>query len=132
MSAKVKKIRKKRSYAIGFKKEIVRLFDQGKYSVLEISRLYSLHCSLIYGWIYKYSSFNETGYRLVEMKQSSTSKVKALEDRIRELEQTVGQKQIKIEFLEELIATAKDELNIDIKKKSSTPPSSGSSKKRQR
>jgi hypothetical protein len=74
------------------------------------------------------STFNQKGARIVEMKQSSASKLKALQQRIEELERLVGQKQIKIEFLEEMITVAREEFNIDIKKKSSTPPSSGSAK----
>ena len=128
MLAKIKAIRKKRSYSESFRKELVRLFELGKYSVLQLGRLYGVRTSLIYTWIYKYSQFNESSYRVIEMKQSSSSKVKALEQRIKELEKIVGQKQIKIDFLEEMITVAKEELNIDIKKKSSTPPSAGSVK----
>ena len=38
----------------------------------------------------------------------------------------IGQKQIKIDYLEKMIDIAKDELNIDIKKNSNTPQSTGS------
>lgn len=129
MLAKIKAIRKKRVYSESFRKELVRLFEMGKYSVLQLGRLYGVRTSLIYNWIYKYSQFNEPGYRVIEMKQSSSSKLKALEQRIKELEKIVGQKQIKIDFLEEMIIVAKEELNIDIKKKSSTPLSAGSGKR---
>lgn len=128
MAPKVKMIRKKRFFSEGFKKDVVGLFEQGKYSIPQLSRLYGVQPAVIYPWVYKYSRFNEPGYRVVEMKQSSTSKVKILEQRIRELEKIVGQKQIKIDFLEEMMAAAKEELNIDIKKKYSTPQSGGSSK----
>lgn len=130
MLAKVKIIRKKRCFSEEFRRELVGLFEQGKYSVLQLSRLYGVRSSLIYRWIYKYSQFNERGYRIVEMKQSSTSKLKALEQRIRELEKIVGQKQIKIDFLEEMMAVAKEELHIDIKKKYSTPQSTSCVKKK--
>jgi predicted RNase H-like nuclease (RuvC/YqgF family) len=60
------------------------------------------------------------------MKDSSTNKLKALEQRIKELERTIGQKQIQIDYLEKMIDIAKGELNIDIKKNSNTPQSSGS------
>lgn len=126
MRTNVKVIRKKRVFTEDFCKEIVRLFELGKYSVLQLGRLYGIRNCIIYRWIYKYSQFNQPGYRIIEMKQSSTSKLKILEQRIKELEKIVGQKQIKIDFLEEMISVAKDELNIDIKKKSSTPPSAGS------
>jgi transposase-like protein len=123
-------IRKKRVYSEDFKRELVRLFERGKFSVLQLSRLYGVRFSVIYRWIYKYSQFNEPGYRVIEMKESSTNKLKAMEQRIKDLEKIVGQKQIKIDFLEEMINVAQQELNVDIKKKSSTPRSGGSMKEK--
>lgn len=129
MQAKIRVIQKHRVFSEEFKKELVRLFETGKYSVSQLDLLYGVRFCVIYRWIYRYSQFNKQGYRIVEMKQSSTSKVKELEQKIKELERLVGQKQIKIDFLEEMIDVAKEELNIDIKKKSFTPPSAGSGKK---
>lgn len=126
MLAKFKAIKKKRVFSKEFQLEIVRCFEQGRYSVYQLARLYGIRNCVIYRWIYKHSSFNQAGCRIVEMKQSTSSKLKALEQRIKELERLVGQKQIKIEFLEEMIKVAKEELNVDIKKKSSTPQSTAS------
>jgi transposase len=39
----------------------------------------------VYNWIHKFSTFNEKGYRIVEMKDSSSKKVKELEQKIKEL-----------------------------------------------
>jgi transposase len=130
MQAKVKAIRKKRVYSEDYKRELVRLFELGKFSVPQLGKLYGIQFSVIYRWIYNYSQFNEPGYRVIEMKQSSTTKLKAMEQRIKELEKIVGQKQIKIDFLEEMITVAKEELKIDIKKKYSTPRSSVSTKEK--
>lgn len=129
MIIKKRLIRKRRVYSEEFRRELVRLFESGKYSVLQLDRLYGVSFNLIYKWIYKYSEINEKGCRIVEMKQSSTSRIKELEQKIKDLERLVGQKQIKIDFLEEMIDVAKQELNIDIKKKSSTPQSDDSVKK---
>jgi transposase len=125
---RVKLVQKHRVFSIEFKRELVRLFESGKFSVPQLSTLYGVGLNSIYRWVYKLSTFNQKGARVIEMKQSSTSKLKALQQRISELERLLGQKQIKIDFLEEMIAVAKEELNIDIKKKSSTPPSGGSAK----
>lgn len=62
------------------------------------------------------------------MKESSTDKVKKQEQRIRELEQLLGQKQIKIEFLEKMIELASEDLDYDIKKNIDTLQSDGSGK----
>lgn len=126
MKANVQLLRKNRVYAREYKVHLVSLYEKGRYSVLQLSRLYGVASGVIYRWIYRYSSLNEKGCRIVEMKQSSTQKLKLLEQRVRELEQMVGQKQITIEFLEKMIDIAGQQLNVDIKKKFFTPPSNGS------
>lgn len=117
-----------RRYSEDFKKEIVSLYESGKFSVLQLEKLHGIDNASIYRWIYKYSTFNEKGFRVVEMKESSINKVKELEQKVRELEQAVGQKQIKIDYLEKMMDIAKTELNVDIKKNFSTPQSTGSEK----
>jgi hypothetical protein len=59
------------------------------------------------------------------MKDRSSKKLKDLEQRIKELERMVGQKQITIDYLEKMIDIAKDDLDINSKKNYSTPLSSG-------
>jgi transposase-like protein len=125
MKANLRKIKKYRFYSIEFKQEIVSLYESGIYSVYQLEKLYGISNKSIYQWIYKFSTFNEKGIRVVEMKESNTQKLKELEQKIKSLEQIVGQKQIQIEYLEKMIDIAKDELNIDIKKNSSTLQSNG-------
>ena len=116
MKANLKEIKKHRRYSTDFKKELVSLFESGKYSVVQLEKLYGISNPTIYRWIYKYSTFNEKGIRIVEMKKSSSKKLKGLEQKVKELERAVGQKQIKIEYLEKLIDIAEDDFDIDIKK----------------
>ena len=63
-----------------------------------------------------YSKYNEKGVRVVEMKDSHLQKIKELEEKVKLLEQTVGQKQIKIDYLEKMIDLASEDYKIDIKK----------------
>jgi transposase-like protein len=126
MKASIKLIRKPRKYSEDLKRSIVKDFESGKFSVLQLERLHNIGNPLIYKWIYKYSQSNDLGQRIVEMKDSSTQKLKALEQRVKELEQMVGRKQIQIDYLEKMIDLAKEELHIDIKKNFNTPQSSGS------
>ncbi len=123
MKADIHRIRKLRRYSEEFKKDIVQLFEQGKFSVCQMERLYGISNATIYQWIYKYSTFNEKGYRIIEMKKSQTDKVKQLEERIKALERLVGRKQIEIDYLETMMEVAKEELDIDIKKNFGTPRS---------
>jgi transposase-like protein len=126
MKANLKNIRKKRHYSEDFKREIVSVFESGKFSVPQLEKLYGISNPTIYRWIYNFSTFNEKGFRVIEMKESSIDKLKQLEQKVKELEQIVGQKQIKIDYLEKMIDIAKEDLNIDIKKNYNTPQSTGS------
>lgn len=128
MKANVRGIRKMRKYSEEFKRQIVNDFESGKFSVTQLEKLHGVGNANIYNWIYKYSKFNEQGSRIIEMKDSSTQKMKDLEARVKDLEGIVGRKQIKIDFLEKMMDIAKDELDIDIKKNFSTPQSIGSGK----
>lgn len=128
MKSNVRLLQKNRSYSEEFKKQIVADFESGKFSVPQLQKLHKIANSLIYRWIYKFSTFNEKGYRIVEMKDSSNKKMKDLETRNKELEAALGRKQIQVEYLEKMIDLAKTELDIDIKKNYNTPQSTGSGK----
>jgi len=117
-----KVLRKRRRYSEDFKKKLVKEFESGQYSVTQLGRLYGICFQNIYNWIYKYSTFNEKGVRIVEDHQSSSKKLKLLEQQIKDLEALLGRKQIQVEFLEKMIDLASEELQVDIKKNYSTPP----------
>ncbi len=86
------------------------------------------HCGerTIYNWIYKYSPADSPKINVVEMSQSTDQKLKDLQNKIAELEQALGRKQIQLDFYEKMAELAKEEYNIDLKKNSSTGSSSGS------
>ncbi len=86
-----KVLKKQRVFSEEFKKLRVKEFEKGEFSVLELSKLYGVVHQTVYTWIYKYSTYNKKGLRIVEMKSSSKTKVKELHDRIKELERVVGQ-----------------------------------------
>ena len=128
MKANVRSIRKQRRYSEEFKRRLVSDFEKGKLSVPQLEKLHGVPHATIYRWIYKFSIFNESGFRVIEMKDSSNKKMKELEARVKELERTVGRKQIMIDYLEKKMEIAKDELDIDIKKNFGTTQSNGSGK----
>lgn len=132
MKANVRSIRKQRKYSIEFKKRVVADFESGEFSVLQLEKLHGVSNPTIYNWIYKFSTFNEKGFRIIEMKDSSNQKMKELEARVKELESVVGRKQIMIDYLEKMMEIAKEELDIDIKKNFGTQPSPGSGKTKKR
>jgi len=117
-----------RHFGEKFKKDIVSRIELNEFSVQEVSSLYSVSRTSIYNWIYKYSILYKKGYKQIIEPMSSTKKIKDLQNRIKELEQVVGQKQIKLDYLEKLIEISETDLGIDIVKKKNSKPSSGSGK----
>nr|WKN37698.1 transposase [Tunicatimonas sp. TK19036] len=126
MKANLRNVQKYRYYSEEFKQQLVQEFESGRYSIGQLEKLYGIRHQLIYRWVYKYSQFNEKGYRIVEHQASSSKKINELQSRIQELEALVGRKQITIEYLEKMIDLAQGELGIDIKKNYNTLPYSGS------
>jgi len=90
MKANLRKIKKKRQYSDEFKKELVTLFESGENSVLELQKLYDVNTVVIYRWIYKFSTYNKKGVRVVEMKDSNIKKLKELEKQVKELAKAIG------------------------------------------
>ncbi len=115
-----------RNFGEKFKKDVVKRIENNEFSVREVSDLYGVSTTAVYKWVYKYSILYQKGYRQIIEPMSITRKVKELQNRIKELERAVGQKQMKVDFLEKLIEIADEELSIDIKKKAGSPLRSGS------
>ena len=128
MKSNIRLLKKYRRYSAEFKKQIVADFESGDFSVPQLEKLHGVSNKSIYDWIYKFSTFNKKGYRVVEMKDSSSKKLQELEAKNKELEAALGRKQIQLDYLEKMIELAKSELDIDIKKNYSTPQSTGSGK----
>ncbi|NJW54235.1 transposase [Salinimicrobium oceani] len=126
MRSNFKLLKKHRRYSDEFKRQIVADYESGEFSVRQLERLHGVSDQSIYNWIYKFSTFNEKGFRVVEMKDSSSKKLQELEAKNKELEAALGRKQIQLDYLEKMIELAKSELDIDIKKNYSTPQSTGS------
>lgn len=122
MKANVKQIRKRRSYSKEFKQQLVDEFESGQYSVLQLSKLHKITEQVIYRWIYKFSTYNEKGYRVVENIQSSQEKLAQMEKRIYELEAALGRKQIIIDFQDKMFELGKEEFGVDLKKNYGTQP----------
>ena len=117
-----------RSFSDKFKKDIVRKVERNELTVSEVAKDYEVCRSSVYNWVYKYSNLYKKGLKQVIEPMSSSKKIKDLQSRIKELEQIVGQKQIKLDYFEKLIEISESDYNIDIIKKKDSKPSSGSGK----
>ncbi len=118
-------VRQYRKFDIEFKKKVVSEYEKGTFSPTQISRMYDLHVSVLYKWVYKFSNVSEKHYRIVEKHESPTEKLKQYENRIAELERTLGQKQMLIDFYLKMIDLAEEDLKVDIKKNIGSKLSSG-------
>lgn len=122
MQQKIKQLKVRREFSEEFKRARVKEFETGQFTVKELSILYQIAPRVIDRWIHRYSLLPIQKVRIVEIKDSSTYKLKQMQERIKELERIVGVKQIQIDLLESLIDEAKETLGVDIKKSSCTMP----------
>ena len=120
-----KKPRVKRHFSEDFKRSKVRELEKRITSIADISRTYEVNRASVYKWIYKYSAMAKKQVKVVVEAKSDTQKIKALEERIKELERIVGQKQLLLEFKDKMIEIAEETYGVDIKKKLSSKLSPG-------
>mgnify|MGYP000867572948 CR=1 FL=1 len=114
-----------RSFSEEFKRKKIRELERNITSVADICKTYSVSRTSVYKWIYKYSAMAKKQVKQVVESKSDTQKIKALEERIKELERMVGQKQLLLEFKDKMIEIAENTYGIDIKKKLGSKLSSG-------
>ncbi len=120
-----RKIREMRHFSESFKQDIVKQIEQNLITITQVSREHKVTRSAIYKWIYKYSKFLKKGYKYVVEPESDTKKIEYLRERIKELERTVGQKQLQLDFIEKLLELSSKEVGYDIKKKIGSGPYPG-------
>ena len=114
-----------RYFSDDFKRNKVRELERRITSIPDICRTYSVSRTAVYKWIYKYSVMAKKQVKQVVEAKSDTQKIKALEERIKELERIVGQKQLLLEFKDKMIEIAEATYGVDIKKKVGSRLSSG-------
>jgi transposase-like protein len=119
------RLRQNRYFSEDFKRKRVQEFEKNLVSVCDICKTYKVTRTSVYKWVYKYSTMAKKQVRQVVEAKSDTKKIQLLEERIKELERVVGQKQLLIEFQDKMIEIAEETYKVDIKKKLSSKPFSG-------
>jgi len=114
-----------RYFSDDFKRKKVRELERNVSSIPDICKTYSVSRASVYRWIYKYSVMAKKQVKQVVEAKSDTQKIKALQERIKELERVVGQKQLLLEFKDKMIEIAEATYGVDIKKKVGSRLSSG-------
>lgn len=117
--------RQNRYFSGDIKKKIVRDLERNITTIGEVMKVYQVSRTSIYRWIFKYSAMAKKQHKQVVEPKSDTQKIKALEERIKELERIVGQKQLLLEFKDKMIEIAESTYGVDIKKKVGSRLSSG-------
>jgi transposase len=117
--------RQNRYFSSDIKKKIVRDLERNFTTVGEVIKVYQVSRTSIYRWIFKYSAMAKKQHKQVIEPKSDTQKIRALEERIKELERIVGQKQLLLEFKDKMIEIAEATYGVDIKKKVGSRLSSG-------
>ena len=117
--------RQNRYFSDEFKRQKVKDLERNMVTIPELCREYQVSRSGVYKWIYKYSANRKKQERQIVEKSSDTRKIRELQDRIKELERVIGQKQLLIDFKDKMIEIAEEMYQVDIKKKLSSMPSNG-------
>ena len=118
--------RQNRYFSEEFKKQKVADIEKKLITIGQLCRQYQVSRTSVAKWLNKYSPMRKKRERMVHESDSDSYKIKQMQERIKELERAVGQKQLKIDFLEKMIEITEEDLKIDIKKKASTKLSTGS------
>jgi len=116
-----------RYFSNDFKQKRVRELESNLVSIADICKTYHVSRTSVYRWIYKYSSMAKKDVKQVVEAKSDTKKIQLLEERVKELERALGQKQMLIDIKDKMIEIAEETYEIDIKKKLASKASSGSS-----
>jgi len=110
--------KRNRTFSEALRRDIVRQIDTGKLSVREAHRAYLVSETSIYRWLQKYSPIYSRKCTLVVEKKSVSKQTKDLEKRVAELERALGNKQIRVEYLEKILESHRKRTGEDIEKKS--------------
>lgn len=114
-----------RYFSEDFKRSKIKELERNLVSISDICKTYSVSRTSVYRWIYKYSIMAKKNVKQIVEAKSDTKKIRMLEERIKELERIVGQKQLLIEFKDKMIEIAETTYGVDIKKKVGSKLSSG-------
>lgn len=119
-------LRPRKTFSEVIKKQMVATIENGKQTVLEVSRELGTSEQTIYRWIYRYSRYLAKNRVMVVEDKSEGFRTKELERRLKEAEAALGRKQMEVDFLNKLIDLASEEYKTDLKKSLLSRPSAGS------
>jgi transposase-like protein len=114
-----------RNFSEDFKRKKVSELDRNLITLSELCREHQVSRTSVYRWIYTYSGMKKKGLKQVVEAKSDSRKLLQMREEIKELQRIIGEKQIKIDFQDKMIALMESECGVAIKKKVSGVHSSG-------
>ena len=115
--------RRVRHFSEAMKIKKVREIESGQTKISEIVREYEVAPMTVYRWLKKFGTMKKKPEKIIIESDSDTAKLLGLQKKVAELERTIGQKQIIIDFKDKMIELAEEHYKIDIKKNFSTQQS---------
>ena len=115
-----------RTFSTALKQKVVSDFEKNLVTMQEICDLYSVSRASVYKWIYKYSASYQSNTKMVVQMDSEANKTKQLYQENANLLRIIGQKQVELDYLNQVIVEANTALEMDLKKNFGSPVSDGS------
>lgn len=109
--------KKRRTFSETFKREKVSELEAKTMTIAQLSRIYDVSRTAIHRWIHLYGKLKTKGERMVIEKESEAKRTDFLLEKVKQLEQLLGQKQVEIEYLNKVIEFESNAVGEDIKKK---------------
>lgn len=107
----------RRIFSEALKRRLVYEIEKGELSVIEVSRIYKVSTVSVYRWLSKYSSIYQKKSVVVIEEKSEGKKRKLLEEQVKDLQRALGEKQMRVDYLEKLLELHKEATGEDIEKK---------------
>ncbi len=113
----MEKGKQRRIFSLELKLDLVKKIEQGDLRVLDVTRTYGVSNTAVYKWLRKYSDLYKKETRVIVEHKSISKKNKDLQEQIKKLEQALGQKQMRIDYLEKVVEFSSERSGEDIEKK---------------
>ena len=120
--------RRRRRFSPSFKEKKVREIEQKQTTISQVCRQYQVAAITVYRWISAYGDSYQKESRMIVELESDTRVILEQRKRIAELERIIGQKQVQLDFTEQMIELAEETYGVDIKKKFNSGHLSGTGK----
>lgn len=105
-----------RTFSSEFKKEKVQLIEEGKITVVQLSKLYGVSRKAVYNWLKQYGRLPANERMVIEKKSESMKNVELVK-KIEELERVIGKQQVELLYKDKIIELGSELIGKDLEKK---------------